>query len=151
MLVAQIAVSTVLLVCAALFAKTVIHLRAEPLGFRADGLEVAEVALPTTPFDSSAARNKFYEAFEDQLRARPGVRAVAAPTAPPLTGGAFITVRLSGDDNAVAPRMCPKCDTRLFRNRVHSSRCRPPLRSARHPRGASRGRAQRAGGNAIVR
>ncbi|HET9383805.1 MAG TPA: FtsX-like permease family protein, partial [Gemmatimonadales bacterium] len=105
MLVAQIAVSTVLLVCGALFAKTVIQLRAEPLGFLADGLEVAEVALPTTPFHSSAARNKFYEAFEDQLRARPGVRAVAAATAPPLTGGAFMSVRLSADDKAVAPRM----------------------------------------------
>src|SRR4030095_10520804 len=54
MLVAQIAVSTVLLVCAALFAKTVIQLRGEPLGFLPDGVEVAEVALPTTPFDSSA-------------------------------------------------------------------------------------------------
>jgi predicted permease len=105
MLIAQIAMSTVLLVCAALFAKTVIQLRAEPLGFLADGLEVAEVALPTTRFDSSAARNRFYDAFEDQLRARPGVRAVAAATAPPLTGGALVTVRLSTDDTAVAPRM----------------------------------------------
>lgn len=105
MLVAQIAVSTVLLVCAALFAKTVIQLRAAPLGFLADGVAVAEVALPTIPFDSSAARNRFYDAFEDQLRSRPGVRAVAAATAPPLTGGAPVTVRLSADDNAVAPRM----------------------------------------------
>ena len=52
MLVAQIAVSTVLLVCAALL-RTVIQLRAEPFGFLADGLKVAEVALPTTPFDSN--------------------------------------------------------------------------------------------------
>ena len=105
MLVAQIAVSTMLLVCAALFAKTVIQLRAEPLGFLADGLEVAEVPLPTTPFASNGARNEFYEALEHQLQARPGIRAVAAATAPPLTGGAFMTVRLSADDNAVAPRM----------------------------------------------
>ncbi|HVQ12526.1 MAG TPA: ABC transporter permease, partial [Vicinamibacterales bacterium] len=105
MLVAQIAASTVLLVCAALLAKTVIQLRTAPMGFAADNVEVAEVRLPTTPFDSSAARNAFYEALEGQLRARPGVRAVAAATVPPLTGGAFATVSLSADDNVVAPRM----------------------------------------------
>ena len=105
MLVAQIAASTVLLVCAALLSKTVIQLRAEPLGFIADGMDVAEVALPTTPFDSSAARNRFYDALEDRLRARPGVRAVAAATSPPLAGGGFVTVRLSADDTVVAPRM----------------------------------------------
>jgi predicted permease len=105
MLVAQIAVSTVLLVCAGLLAKTVIHLRAAPLGFSADGMDVAEVALPTTPYDSSSARNRFYEALADRLRARPGVRAVAAATSPPLAGGGFVTVRLSADDQAIAPRM----------------------------------------------
>ena len=105
MLVAQIAVSTVLLVCAGLLAKTVIHLRSEPLGFSADGMDVAEVVLPTTPFDSSAARNRFYEALADRLRARPGVRAVAAATSPPLVGRGFVTVRLSADDSAIAPRM----------------------------------------------
>jgi predicted permease len=105
MLVAQIAVATVLLVCAALLAKTVIHLRAEPLGFGADGVTVAEIALPTTPFDSSAERNRFYQALEERLRARPGVRAVAASTAPPLTAGALVTVRLSDDDTVVAPRI----------------------------------------------
>jgi len=105
LLVAQVAVSTVLIVCAALLAKTVLRLGAEPLGFIADGVEVAEVALPTTPFDSSAARNRFYDALDARLRARPGVRAVAAATSPPLTAGGFVTVRLSADDKVVAPRM----------------------------------------------
>jgi len=105
MLVAQIAVSTVLLVCAALLAKTVIHLRAEPLGFNPDAVEVAEVALPMTPFDSNAARNRFYDALADRLRAKPGVRAVAAATLPPLAGGQFTSVRLSTDNVTIAPRM----------------------------------------------
>ena len=61
--------------------------------------------MPTTPFDSSAARNRFYDALEDRLRARPGVRAGAAATAPPLTGGGFVTVRLGAADQVVAPRM----------------------------------------------
>jgi putative ABC transport system permease protein len=105
MLVAQIAVSTVLLVCAALLAKTVFHLRAEPLGFSPDAVEVAEVALPLTPFDSNAARNGFYDALADRLRARPGVRAVAAATLPPLAGGEFTTVRLGADNTTIAPHM----------------------------------------------
>ena len=105
MLAAQIAVSTVLLVCAALLARTVIQLRGEPLGFVADDVTVAEVALPAKPFDSSAARNTFYEQLEKQLLLRPGVRAVAAATVPPLNGGGFATVKLTVVDPPNPARM----------------------------------------------
>ena len=105
MLVAQMAVSTVLLVCTGLLARTVFQLRSEPLGFAAAGVTVAEVALPTTAFESSAARNRFYERLETRLAARPGVRAVAAATTPPLVGSAFTTVNLTTADSPSAPRM----------------------------------------------
>jgi hypothetical protein len=59
MLVAQMAVSTVLLVCAALLAKTFIQLRAEALGFVSDDVTLATVVLPTTPFNSGSARYAF--------------------------------------------------------------------------------------------
>jgi putative ABC transport system permease protein len=105
MLVAQIAVSTVLLVCAGLLARTVIQLRGEPLGFVADGVAVAEVALPTAPFDSNAARNEFYRQLEARLVARQGIRSVAASTAPPLQGSAIVTVNLTAVDSPTPPRM----------------------------------------------
>jgi hypothetical protein len=78
-------------------------------------MAVAEVSLPTTPFDSSAARNAFYNAFEERLLARPGVRAVAAATVPPLTGGAVASVRLTAEDSLATPRMnAPSVTTGYF-------------------------------------
>jgi predicted permease len=105
MLVAQMAVSTVLLVCAALLAKTFVQLRTEPLGFVSNDLTVATVVLPMTPFPSGTARYTFYSEFEKQLLARPGVRAVAAGTSPPLEGGVPTTVNLTAVDSVSAPRM----------------------------------------------
>jgi predicted permease len=105
MLVGQMAVSTVLLVCAALLARTFIQLRAEPLGFVSDGVAVAEVALPMMPFDSGAARNTYYNQLADALRARPGVRAVAAATTPPLAGGPVASINLAATDSITAPRI----------------------------------------------
>lgn len=105
MLVAQMAGSTVLLVCAALLARTFIQLRTEPLGFVSDGVTVAEVVLPMSPFDSSAARNAFYAQMEQQLLGQPGVRATAAATSPPLTQGPPAVVNVSAVDEATAPRL----------------------------------------------
>jgi predicted permease len=105
MLMAQIAVSTVLLVCAMLLARTVVQLRNAPLGFTAEGLTVAEVALPTIPFDSSQSRNAFYRVLEKRLLARPGIRAMAAATTPPLVGSGFATLNLTANDSPSPPRM----------------------------------------------
>jgi predicted permease len=105
MLVAQTAVSTVLLVCAALLAKTFVQLRTEPLGFVSNDLTVATVVLPMAPFASSSARDRFYSELEEQLLARPGVRAVAAGTSPPLEGGVPTTVNVTAVDSLPAPRM----------------------------------------------
>jgi predicted permease len=105
MLAGQIAASTLLLVCAALLARTVVQLRGEPLGFISDGIAVAEVTLPSTPFDTSAARNAFYDRLEAQLLARPGVRTVAAATTAPLAGGGLVSVNLTAGNAQAAPRM----------------------------------------------
>jgi predicted permease len=115
MLVTQIAVSTVLLVCAALLARTVLQLRAEPLGFLAEGVTVAEVALPTRAFESSRAGNALYNQLEERLLARPGVRGVAASTAPPLNAGAPASVNLTPVNSLTAPRIsAPSVTTRFF-------------------------------------
>jgi predicted permease len=114
MLVSQMAVSTVLLVCAALLVRTFIQLRSEPLGFASDDLAVATVVLPTMPFASSADRNAFYSLLEERLLARPGVRSVAGGTSPPLAGGPPVTVNLTGVDLITAPRMSAQAVTNGF-------------------------------------
>ena len=105
MLVAQMAVSTMLLVCTALLVKTFVHLRAEPLGFEPADLTVATIVLPTMPFGSSEARNRFADELERKLLALPGVRAVAAATTPPLVGGPPMTVNLMAIDEMSARRI----------------------------------------------
>jgi predicted permease len=105
MLVCQMAVSTVLLVSAALLARTFIELRTEPLGFISDDLAVATVVLPAMPFASSADRNAFYGRLEEQLLARPGARAVAAGTSSPLAAGPPATVNLTPVDSLIPVRM----------------------------------------------
>jgi predicted permease len=114
MLVGQMAVSTVLLVCAALLARTFIQLRTEPLGFVPDDLAVATVVLPTTPFGSGADRNAFFRQLEDQLLARPGVHSVAAGTTPPLASGPPATVNLTPVDLLTPPRMSAQAVTAEF-------------------------------------
>jgi predicted permease len=105
MLIAQMAVSTVLLVGAALLARTFVQLRAEPLGFADTDLMVAEVVLPMTAFESSSARHAFYNAFEQRIMELPGVRAVAAGTSAPLTSGPPAAVFVTAIDDVAAPRM----------------------------------------------
>jgi predicted permease len=104
MIVAQMAASTVLLACATLLAKTFIELRREPLGFQPD-VTVATVTLPADAFGSGAERSAFYEQMEERLLARPGVRAVAAATVPPLVGGVPAAVNITSVDEPDAPRM----------------------------------------------
>jgi predicted permease len=116
MLVAQMAVSTVLLVCTALLAKTFIQLRTERLGFEPDAMTVATVVLPSRAFDSSQARNTFVDHFARELFALPGVTAVAASTVPPLVAGAPVPVNLTAVDEMSAPRMSVQDVTSDFFN-----------------------------------
>ncbi len=114
MLVAQMAVSMTLLVCAALLAKTFVQLRTERLGFEPSGVTVATVVLPTQPFPSTEARNVFVDQAERQLLALPGVTAAAAATTPPLEAGPPVRVNLTAADNLVAPRISEQAVTAGF-------------------------------------
>jgi putative ABC transport system permease protein len=105
MLVAQMAVSVVLLVATTLLVRTFARLQSAPLGFDASGLSIASVVLPTDPFGSSETRNIYYHQLAERVRAIPGVRAVAAGTSPPLTGGAPMTVNVGPEDAMNAPRI----------------------------------------------
>jgi predicted permease len=105
MLVAQMAVSVVLLVATTLMVRTFARLQSAPLGFDASNLSVASVVLPTDPFSSSETRNIYYRQLAERIRAIPAVRAVAAGTSPPLSSGAPMTVNTGPEDAMNAPRI----------------------------------------------
>jgi predicted permease len=82
----QVALSVVLLVGAAMFAKTMDNLRAVELGF--SGTRVLTMSLdPLLPPDAAAgARERFWREVLERVRALPGVRAASLSVLSPLSG-----------------------------------------------------------------
>ena len=83
---AEVALSIVLLVAAALlFQSWQRVLRVDP-GFRADGLATVRVSLPTTYKDDAAVQS-FYSRAQAQLASLPAVTGVTMATSLPISGG----------------------------------------------------------------
>jgi predicted permease len=76
LVVTQIALSTILLVGAGLFVRTLVNLSKTPLGFRTDHMLLFELNPPRTRY-SDAQMAMLYHSLEAQISAIPGVRAVS--------------------------------------------------------------------------
>jgi predicted permease len=72
----QIALSTILLIGAGLFVRTLANLNHTPLGFRADHILLFRLNPPRTRY-SDAQMTVFYQQLEEKLAAIPGVRSVS--------------------------------------------------------------------------
>lgn len=88
LVVAQLALSVILLVGAALLIRSFDRLRNTNLGFETHDVFTFEVNLPSARYDA-AGRIRFHEQLHEQLSAIPGVRAVAAVSQLPVTGRAL--------------------------------------------------------------
>lgn len=84
LVVAQVALSVVLLVSAGLLMQSFVRLRHVDPGFDAHGLLTAEVSLPRRSYADSAQRSQFFGAFLQRVRAIPGVTAAATASAVPI-------------------------------------------------------------------
>jgi predicted permease len=88
LVVVQIALSTVLVVGAVLFGRTLQNLvRVDP-GFRPDGVTVIEADVNRTQIQPGARREAFNQVL-DRVRAVPGVRAAAEASNPPMSGSTW--------------------------------------------------------------
>jgi putative ABC transport system permease protein len=85
-LIAQVALSVVLLVGAGLLVRSYGRLHAVDQGFDADDLLVAWLNLPAASYRGTAAHLAFYEAVLERVQALPGVVAAAGTSEPPLIG-----------------------------------------------------------------
>jgi putative ABC transport system permease protein len=83
LLIGEIAMSTTLLVVAALLTRSVYELHREPLGFSPHGLVTFRTPLDTTP---AASRAIVTHDWRDRLEVLPGVLGVATTSVLPLTG-----------------------------------------------------------------
>jgi putative ABC transport system permease protein len=87
LVVAQIAVSVVLLVGAGLVAHSFVRLSVVDFGFSADRLLTARVVIQGPAYRDRARRHAFFSSVLDEIRALPGVRSAAAANSLPLGPG----------------------------------------------------------------
>jgi predicted permease len=96
LVVAQLALSVVLLIAAGLMLESFQRLTALDLGFKPDG--ITSVALPlSSRYNSSTVANPFYTTLLDQVRALPGVKSAALAWGLPFESGANVDGFLVGD------------------------------------------------------
>jgi putative ABC transport system permease protein len=86
LVVVEIALAVVLLAGAGLMVRSLADLRRVPLGFDAEHVLTAGVALHGHAYDSTTAAVGFFERAEQRFAGLPGVRAVGAISWLPLTG-----------------------------------------------------------------
>jgi predicted permease len=82
--VAEVALSLVLLTGAGLLVRSLgLMLRSDP-GFNAENVVALDIALPRTRYEDGMARTRFFETLLDRVRNLPGVEAAAATATLPL-------------------------------------------------------------------
>ena len=85
---AQMALTVVLLIGAALLGRSLLRVLSVDPGFRTDGIVTMDLAMPTSEDPQAKARlTSFFGDLFDRLHAIPGVEEVAAANAVPMDGG----------------------------------------------------------------
>ena len=107
LIVAQVAVSFVLLIGAGLMLRSVLRLQSVDAGIRTESVLSMRVALNFTKYTTPALRAQFLTELADRLRALPGVRSAGgAGTFPMNDGGGFLAgVRIEGQPEVETARL----------------------------------------------
>lgn len=85
LVVAEVAMSLVLLICAGLLIKAFVQLQKVDPGFRTDNILTFELNLPTFKYPNKQSAATFYTQVLDRLETLPGVQSAGAVTALPLS------------------------------------------------------------------
>jgi predicted permease len=97
LMVAEIAISIILFICAGLQVKSFRNLTAVNTGFDPNGVLTAQIALPLDQYQSLDLQRDFFEQLVQRLQALPGVTAAGATAALPLRGDVMMsTVHVEG-------------------------------------------------------
>ena len=86
MIVAEVALSVVLLVGSGLLLLSFLKLQRTPPGFEPKGVAAAFVGLPATRYKTGAEQTQFFNAVMERLRANPQVKEAAIAIGLPLSG-----------------------------------------------------------------
>ncbi len=93
LVVAQIALSIVLLIGAALLIESVLHLRGANPGFDPANLLTMRISLPPQRYDTDQKKDAFFTELIRRIELQPGVRCAAAAMTLPMTGYAGTPVQ----------------------------------------------------------
>jgi putative ABC transport system permease protein len=97
LIVAEVALSLVLLIGAGLFIKSFVKVQSVDPGVKADNLLVIRVSMPRARYSSAKELKAFYEQLTARVRQLPGVESAAAASLLPLSGlQARVTFDISG-------------------------------------------------------
>lgn len=96
LVVAEIALSLLLLICASLLLKDFIRLRNTNVGVRADGVWTGGIQLPKAKYGERQQQLNFSQSLLERVRQLPGVESAAWSTRLPLEGGANTYVKIRG-------------------------------------------------------
>jgi putative ABC transport system permease protein len=99
----QVAISCVLVVAAALLARSLDRLLRVDPGFRADHLLVLRVTAPNALYTKPRAMTQFYQAASARLRRLPGVTDIAVLNRPPIQPGSQADLTIEGHQRRTAP------------------------------------------------
>ena len=140
LIVAQVAVSVMLLVGAGLLLASFYRLQRVETGYRSDGVLSAQIYGNFSRYPNIIEQRKLYLPVLERMQAQPGVSAAAITNAVPLGGGAPGTTRFDIEGRVVDdPERRPTADVRVasaavLRHHRHSGGERPRLQRSRHRR-----------------
>jgi len=104
LVVCEVAFSLILLIGAALMARTMTKLAAIEPGFDPAGLVTIHVDLPTDRYPGAASRAAFFDALFERLGGVAGVSDAAVASGMPPTQGGFSWGELQGEGREASPR-----------------------------------------------
>lgn len=104
LVVAQLALTVVLLAGAALLGRSVWNLLNEKLGFDREGVLVAHLSLPPVRYATPETRQQFVERLLKRVKSMPGVVTASISTGIPFNGGAVTTAAAEGILGGPSPR-----------------------------------------------
>ncbi len=130
LVIAEIALATVLLAGAGLTIRSIANLLAVDPGFTPAGVLTLQLALPDGRYPADDARRAFYAAAFRELEALPEIESVGAAMVTPLTGNNW-TVPLQRADRALPPGQRPPDVGWQMASRGYFAALRIPLRSGR--------------------
>jgi predicted permease len=87
---AEVGLSAVLLILAALLGGSFIRVMRNDKGFRAPTVLAADIAIPLSKYQEDEQRIRFHQQVLDRLQSQPGVVTAALSTAVPLTGETWV-------------------------------------------------------------